>query len=178
MPSIICFIQADRTGSNPMARTVDELYSLLVPLNQERMILPRSVVAEVIRYAPLDREAAWPRWLRGTLEWGGRSVPVISFEDLAGLTPAEPGGRTRIAILNGISGGPAPGHFGLLTEGFPQLVRLTREVVQPAQRHHWPEGGPVLCQIRMINEYPLIPDLEAIEAMIGQALSAPGEALI
>ena len=31
----------------------------------------------------------------------------------------------------------------------------------------WPEGAPVLCRIRMINEYPLIPDLESLERMIG-----------
>ena len=38
-----------------MTAASDELYSLLVPLNQERLILPRACVAEVVRYAPLAR---------------------------------------------------------------------------------------------------------------------------
>jgi chemosensory pili system protein ChpC len=65
----------------------------------------------------------------------------------------------------------------VLTEGFPQLVRVNRAVVQSAARQAWPENGPVLCQIRMINEYPLIPDLEVIEDLIEDGLR-PREELL
>lgn len=160
-----------------MSNAQDELYSLLVPLNQERLILPRACVAEVVRYAPLPLPDHAPRWFRGLLPWNGRQVPVASFEELAGLTPAEPGGRTRVVILNAIGGQLACGFFGLLTEGFPQLVRVNREVLQPAMRQAWPENGPVICQIRMINEYPLIPDLEVIETLIHEMLQADLEVL-
>ena len=160
-----------------MTATHDELYSLLVPLNQERLIVPRACVAEVVRYAPVQTDEQVPPWFKGLISWNGRQVPVISFEELAGLTPAEPGGRTRVAILNGISGRLAGGFFGVLTEGFPQLVRVNREVVQPAARQAWPENGPVICQIRMINEYPLIPDLEVIEDLIEEALGSREEVL-
>ncbi len=160
-----------------MTSANDELYSLLVPLNQERLIVPRACVAEVVRYAPLHGDEAVPHWFRGQISWNGRRVPVISFEELAGLTPVEPGGRTRVAILSAIGGRLSTGYFGVLTEGFPQLVRVNREVVQPAARQAWPGNGPVICQIRMINEYPLIPDLEAIEDLIEEALN-PREELL
>ena len=160
-----------------MTSASDELYSLLIPLNQERLIVPRACVAEVVRFAPLQADEAVPRWFRGHVAWNGRRVPVISFEELAGLTPVEPGGRTRVAILSAIGGRLSAGFFGVLTEGFPQLVRVNREVVQPAARQAWPENGPVICQIRMINEYPLIPDLEAIEDLIEDALN-PREELL
>jgi len=160
-----------------MTAADDELYSLLVPLNQERLILPRTCVAEVIRYAPLQSDEVGPRWLRGYIAWNGQRLPVISFEELAGLTPAEPGGRTRVAIVHALGGRLASRFFGVLTEGFPQLVRVNRAVVQPAARQAWPENGPVLCQIRMINEYPLIPDLEVIEEMIEDA-AYPREELL
>jgi len=35
----------------------------------------------------------------------------------------------------------------------------------------------VICQIRMINEYPLIPDLEVIEELLEQASSNRDEVL-
>lgn len=161
-----------------MRQADEELYSLLVPLNQNRLIVPRSCVVEVIRYsapAPIPDSAPW---LLGNVSWSGKPVPVVSFEHLAGLTPAVPGGRTRIAILNSITGRLESGHFGLLTEGFPQLVRVNRNVIEPDARTEWPEGGPVLCQIRMINEYPLIPDLEAVEDMIEVARHGLDEPLI
>ncbi|MBM4221516.1 MAG: chemotaxis protein CheW, partial [Gammaproteobacteria bacterium] len=110
-----------------------------------------------------------PDWLRGMISWNGKQIPVISFEELAGLTPGEIGGRTRVAIITSITGRLSAGHFGVLAEGFPQLVRVNREVIQPASSFPWPEQGPVICQIRMINEYPLIPDLEAIEDMLEDA---------
>jgi hypothetical protein len=48
-------------------------------------------------------------------------------------------------------------------------------VLRPASRQSWPEHGPVLCQVRMINEYPLIPDLEVIEGLIDDALKPAEE---
>jgi chemosensory pili system protein ChpC len=152
-----------------MSGADDELYSMLVPLSQERLLLPRTCVAEVIRFAPPKTDGDGPRWLRGTVPWNGREVPVVSFEELVGLTAGEPGGRTRVVILHALGGRLPSPYFGVLSEGFPQLVRVNREVLQPAVRQAWPENGPVLCQVRMINEYPLIPDLEAIEAMIEEA---------
>lgn len=157
-----------------MERPVEELYSLLVPLHQNRLIVPRSCVAEVIRYAAPDAIEQAPSWFRGFVNWADRQIPVICFEDLAGLESAPSGGRTRITILHCIAGVLEAKYFGLLTEGFPQLVLVNRDVMEPAEREAWPENGPVICQIRMINEYPLIPDLERIEGLIQECLEAAG----
>ena len=81
-----------------MSSANDEIYSLLVPLNQKRLILPRACVSEVIRYAPLQAsDAAHPDWLRGMISWNGKHIPVISFEELAGLTPGAIGGPPTVA---------------------------------------------------------------------------------
>jgi chemosensory pili system protein ChpC len=145
---------------------VEELYSLLVPLSQARLIVPRACVAEVVRFvSPKDGESG-PDWFRGFMSWNGRRVPIIRFEDLCGSTAPEPGVRTRVAIFNALTGVLEDGVYGILTEGFPQLVRVNREVMAVHDQHAWPDDGPVICQIKMINEYPLIPDLETIETMI------------
>ena len=34
----------------------------------------------------------------------------------------------------------------------------------------WPENAPVLCRVKMINEFPLIPDFERLEAMLAREL--------
>jgi chemosensory pili system protein ChpC len=150
----------------------EELYSLLVPLHQHRLIVPRVCVAEVVRYSPGEVGAAGAGWLRGSLKWTDRRIPLISFEELAGLPVADIGGRTRIAIFNSLTGQLPDQAFAVLTEGFPQLVRVNRDVMEPDSRHAWPEDGPIISQIRMINEYPLIPDLERVESMIAAELTA------
>ena len=149
----------------------EELYSLLVPLHKDRLIVPRSCVAEVIRYAPPEEITGAPPWFRGVIDWSGRRVPLVCFEALCGRPSTDAGGRTRIAIFHGMSGLLESESFGLLTEGFPQLVRVNRDVMERDDQHSWPEDGPVICQIRMINEYPLIPDLEKLESLIHDQVS-------
>jgi len=152
---------------------IEELYSLLVPLNQARLIVPRACVAEVIRYSPAEAtQREGPAWFRGFVSWNELTVPVVCFEDLCGLEAAEPGGRTRVAIFSALSGQLESSYFGILTEGFPQLVRVNREVMEADDRQEWPDDGPVICQIRMINEHPLIPDLEMIERVTQKYLGS------
>jgi chemosensory pili system protein ChpC len=156
---------------------IEEIYCQLVPLRQMRLIVPRVCVAEVIRYAAPDKTWAAPGWFRGLVNWNMLKVPVISFEELCGQSAGEPGGRTRIAIMNAVSGRLESGYYGILTEGFPQLVRVNREVMKLDERQAWPAEGPVVCQIRMINEYPLIPDLERIEELLHGCLDRGGPRL-
>jgi chemosensory pili system protein ChpC len=154
-----------------MGQQVEELYSLLIPLHQGRLIVPRSCVAEVIRFSEPEERPNGPSWFRGHVPWNELQVPVIRIEELCGLEPAAPGGRTRLAIFNCVSDALPAGFFGVLTEGFPQLVRVNRDVMELHDEHAWPDDGPIVCQIRMINEYPLIPDLERIEIIIQDCIA-------
>jgi chemosensory pili system protein ChpC len=154
-------------------RAVDELYSLLVPLANTRLILPRACVAEVVSFTPAARagDPAAP-WLIGTLEWNGREIPVISFEGACGLEVALPSGRVRAVVIRCLGDELDGGHFAIVTQGFPQLVRVNAAVLEPDASSGWGETSPVICQLRMINQRPLIPDLEQLEHMIAERLAA------
>ena len=145
-----------------------ELYSLLIPLTQERLIVPRTCVAEVVTWqAPEPVEGA-PQWYLGDIQWNGRPVPVISFEAASGNPCPPPGTRTRIVIFVALTAQLSGGYFGMITQGFPQLVRVNPDVVKSDPSRSFPERSPVLCQVRMLNESPLIPDFEYLEELIGQ----------
>ncbi|MCE3286220.1 MAG: chemotaxis protein [Steroidobacteraceae bacterium] len=108
----------------------EELYCLLVPLADDRLLLPRSCVTEVINYqAPTPMDGA-PPWYLGTIAWGGRRVPLVSFEATLGRALPRTSGRTRIVVMQAFTT-DAGGNFALLTQGFPQLVRLSPDVVHP-----------------------------------------------
>jgi len=150
----------------------EELYCLLVPIADERLLVPRSCVTEVINYqAPTPMQGA-PAWYLGTIAWGGRRVPLISFEAACGRPPPRVSGRTRIVIMQAITGQVAAGQFAIVTQGFPQLVRLSEDVVQPDDTRSFPARGPVTGQVRMVNEYPLLPDFERLEEMIEEETHA------
>jgi len=149
----------------------EELYSLLVPLAGERLLVPRACVAEVIGYQTPSEMTNAPPWYVGVVSWSGRSVPVVSFEGAFGQPLPSISSRTRIVIFHATGGQLQAGHFGLLTQGFPQLVRVNADVVRPDPTRSFNERSPVICQVHMINESPLIPDLQRLEQMIAEETS-------
>jgi chemosensory pili system protein ChpC len=149
----------------------EEFYGLLVPLADERLIVPRSCVAEVVAWQEPAPMSGAPSWYIGTVGWSGRTVPVISFEGTLGRAIPEPSGRTRIVVLHCLGSRLAAGAFGILTQGFPQLVRLNPDVVKPDPTRSFPDRSPVLCGLRMVNEAPLVPDLEHLETIIAEETS-------
>jgi len=144
----------------------EELYSLLVPLADERLIVPRACVAEVVRYTPPVQKDGSHNWMLGNIGWNGRDLPVVAFEGVIGKDVPAPTGRTRVVVFYSSTGGIRPGFFGILTQGFPQLVRVNEDVLKLDSTEGWPQDAPVLCRVKMINEFPLIPNLEMLEGMI------------
>lgn len=151
-----------------MSDGVEEVYSLLVPLADDRLIVPRACVAEVVRYIKPEGVGGAHDWYLGTVNWSGRELPIVSFEGLLGDDIPATSGRTRIVVFYATSGKLRGAYFGVLTQGFPQLVRVNREVLRLDKSADIGSDVPAYCRVKMINEYPLIPDLEKIEELIGE----------
>lgn len=151
-----------------MSAESEELYSLLVPLSEDRLIVPRACVAEVVRFSKAETEEGAHDWMLGSVTWNGRPLPVVSFEGAIGKDIPAVTGRTRVVVFYAITGQLKTGYFGILTQGFPQLVRVNRDVLKLEAKEGWPDDAPVLCRVRMINEFPIIPDLEKLEAMLAR----------
>lgn len=146
----------------------DELYALLVPLSEDRLIVPRACVAEVMRLSTPEKVEGAHEWMLGNVDWNGRQLPVISFEGAIGNEVPAMTGRTRVVVFLASTGKLKTGYFGVITQGFPQLVRVNRDVLRLEATEGWAESAPVLCRVKMINEFPLIPDLEKLEMMLAR----------
>ncbi len=139
-----------------------------MPLAEDRLIVPRACVVEVVRFTTPEQEAGAHDWMLGTVNWNGRQLPVVSFEGALGKEVPAATGRTRIVVFYAGTGQLKTGFFGVLTQGFPQLVRVNKDILKLHTTEGWPKGAPVLCRVKMINEFPLIPDLEKLEAMLAE----------
>ncbi len=144
----------------------DELYSLLVPLGKERLLVPRACVAEIAGYQAPTAMPGAPPWYLGLINWTGRQVPLASFEGMCGQAGPAPGARARLLVLQALGDRIDAGAYAIVSQGFPQLVRVSAEVIQPDLSAAVPDGDPVVCRVRMLNETPWIPDLDRLEAMI------------
>ncbi|HNO60057.1 MAG TPA: chemotaxis protein CheW, partial [Plasticicumulans sp.] len=76
-----------------------ELRCLLIGFAGGRLLLPGSMVVEVLPHATPLRVAEVPRWVLGSLLWRARTVPLLAIEPLVTGQPAAPGPRSRIVVL-------------------------------------------------------------------------------
>ena len=153
-----------------MPQAPEELYSLLIPVAGDKLILPRLSVAEVMGYArPLPVRGS-PDWLLGLTTWQGQEIPLVSFEGLCGRKIPERASRTRIVVLYSIGAQMDPPVFALMTQGYPYLVRVNASVLGTDDEDSYSDDIPVLCRVRMANERPVIPNLEAIENKVLAAI--------
>lgn len=153
-----------------MTEAAEELYSLLVPIAEARLIVPRVCVAEVSGLGQLRLTEHGPDWLIGSVGWKGREVPLVSFEAACDRELPEMTSRTRAVIFHG-SQQMSGTYFAILSQGLPQLVRINRDVVGSDDERNWAPEAPIVCRIRMVNEYPLVPDLGRLEDMLSNAVS-------
>ncbi len=148
----------------------NDIYSLLIPLHAQRMLLPRANVSEVTGYRKCEPVEGAPRWLLGCFRFEGQVVPLVSFERAIGVEPPPDGGRARIVLVRTLTDQLSAPCIGIVTYGFPQLVRLNPAGLALDESVSWPADVPVLCQLRMLNQTPLVPDIEQLETMVAAAL--------
>jgi chemosensory pili system protein ChpC len=152
------------------------LHCLLLPLVGRRLIVPRACVAEVIGLARFGLREEEPAWLLGDVAWSDRTVPLVSFEAACGDPVPDIGGRSRAVILKSLTGKLGRGGVALLCQGLPQLVRLSEQVLEPdpdGGQGEEAEGSPVLCRVKLLNETPVVPDLEKLEGWVAELLAGP-----
>ena len=149
-----------------------DIRGVLIQVAGARLLLPNATIAEVLSYADPEPVANTPDWLLGRIRWRGWQLPLIAFSRLSGIAEEKGGLGSKVIVLKALGGDAKTPYFALLTQGFPRLVTVSEDTVVA-------DGGdddllPAGVQARvMLNEdNALLPDLERVEAMIGEALRA------
>lgn len=144
------------------ARDSREVSGVLIPAGTADVLLPNAAVAEVTTFNDPTPLPSVPDWLLGTVTWRGCSVPLVSLAR-AGAEPTGSGHprRSRVMICYTPSGNSALPYVGILASGPPRLVRLSAQVLKPAQIE--PEHPFVLHGLIYAQRSAFIPDMDAIE---------------
>ena len=102
-----------------------ELHCMIVPTDPHDLLLPTSVVAEVIDYTQPEPMDVAPPWLMGHIEWADRQVPLFSFGALInGAETVDVPERCRIMILKSLNRSGRVPWLGLLLNGLPRPVTI------------------------------------------------------
>lgn len=148
----------------------EELYAVLISLAGDTLLLPNAAVAEVVSAERMEQAGpgAAP-WLAGSLVYNERRIPVVRFEVLNGGARGEDTRRTRLAVVQAIGDRIAGGQYAIVCQGYPHLVTLNRNALQPAPVQVTDQPEFTLTRVAIANTHALIPNLEAVEHTLAAA---------
>ena len=153
-----------------MTSEQSEIRTILAGVSGSAVIVPGSVVAEVISYSEPKPFKDAPAWLLGEIGWRDWSVPVVSFAVLAGKASAEEAAaHSRILIIKSLSGYSSTPYLGILIDGVPRMVKVTADsLTKPERMTDFP---CVFREITIGEERALIPELDELARLLQEAIS-------
>lgn len=147
----------------------NDIRGVLIAVAGGRLLLPNATIAEVLSFAPPDAIEGAPEWLLGRIRWRGWQLPLIAFSRMAGLAAEQGGLGSKVVVLKSLGGDSKAPYFAVLTQGFPRLVTVSHDRLLHEPDEHLPLG--VHARVWLNEDEAYIPNLEAIEVLIGNALA-------
>lgn len=144
----------------------DAVRSLMLPLTYDNLLVPGTVVAEVVAYQPPEPPPAEaPDWLLGNLPWRGQRVPCVAVDSLDRNEVIEPTGdaRSRFVVLKAIGGSPELPYLAVYVKGIPRLMNLDPDTLELRDDGNNEVPTGMQCAVLAQGEPAMIPDLPAIE---------------
>lgn len=156
---------------------IQDIRGVLIQVEGARLLLPNATIAEVLSYADPEPVADAPHWLLGRIRWRGWQLPLASFSRLAGIADEAGGLGSKVVVLKALGGDAHLPYVALLTKGFPRLVTVSRDALVADAGEGDAEGATelplgVLMRVLLNNEQALLPDVDAIEGAIREAMAA------
>jgi len=145
-----------------------KLHCTLAPMQNESLLIPTNVIAEVVEYTTPDPLDSTPQWFLGHIDWENRQIPVFSYAALiAGSEPGEVSSKSRIVIVKSLSESARLPYLGIVISDIPRLVSVQADQIE----HAGDEGKSlgVFCRVNVDQQAAVIPDLDRLTHLITHA---------
>ncbi len=147
-----------------MSETVKEVRGLIVPLEGMRLVLPDSIVLQVLTSVDLESFDNAPNWLLGSLEWQKRRLPLLSYEVASSYSDRSVE-TNRVLILKSMNYIDRVPFYAITLSGIPHPAVLNDANLQEVASAG--ASSPlILNQILVEGEPASIPNLDALEEML------------
>ncbi len=145
-----------------------EIRTLLTPLTSGNILLPNSVVAEILEFTSPEPFKQAPVWLLGELEWRGWQVPIVSFLRLVNKRSQDNvTKKSRILIIKTLGYSTQLNYIGLLIQGLPRIRTVSAETLIEDRLDV--KSKSVFSKVT-VDEIPaLIPEISALTELVEKA---------
>jgi chemosensory pili system protein ChpC len=146
-------------------KTFETVHCLLLPINNEIILLPNAAVAEIIPYATPENVHGAPDWFLGQLVWRERRLPLISFESASDGVAGKVHANCRIAVLNTLNGNRQLPYIAILTQGLPSLQIVRPNNIQFADKPS-AQRQSIQAYVNLGGTAAIIPDIDDLETRL------------
>ncbi|MDH5471877.1 MAG: chemotaxis protein CheW [Gammaproteobacteria bacterium] len=148
-----------------MTDVEEQIKCVLLSVNENQLILPKTAVAEVVAIRNIINVANKPNWMLGYLDWRGNSIPLVSIEAMGGVRmPSLASGNVKAAVVYVIGENASFNFMAFLVQGTPKVINLKPNSIisdEEESRH------PVIEEKILIHgEKASILDLIKLESII------------
>jgi chemosensory pili system protein ChpC len=142
-------------------KKVQEVASLLIPIQGRLLLAPNVTVAEIVPVSQVIPVEDAPAWYLGNCSWREQTIPLLSFEVMNGEDKPGVASRSRFAVLNTTGVNESLPFIAILTQGLPRLARVTEEEI--TEREDADNKPFELMHVSWAGEEAVIPNVEAME---------------
>lgn len=149
-----------------MVNSSNTVHCVVVPIEKTNIVLPNTVVAEVVRFSepePLNRS---PAWLLGNVNWQGWKVPVIDYACLIGLELDDNSPAPRIMIVKSLLHGKRLPFIGLVATGLPKLITISASSLVEDPKLELTTG--LFSEVTIDNQQAMLPDIDHLTRLAAQ----------
>ncbi len=137
------------------------LQSLLIPTEAVPLLVPSTMVAEVMGIGDLALINSAEDCVLGVMDWRGLRVPVLSFEALVGGSTPRPGPRSKLVVFYPLPGRGRTDFFAVLANSDPRSRLVSADQLKPNDAAQ--EDRPcTLSVFEFDGGQACIPDMHAV----------------
>ncbi|MDX2416897.1 MAG: chemotaxis protein CheW [Xanthomonadales bacterium] len=145
-----------------------EIRILLAPLTNIYVMLPNSVIGEILTFSSPQPFKQGPSWLLGEIAWHGWQVPVINYERmLRNTSEMKITSKSRILIVKTLGESTQVNYLGLLIQGLPRLKKVTVDTLVEKQTNDLPNS--VFSEVAIDDMQAVIPDIGDLTRIVEMA---------
>jgi len=158
-----------------MADETHKIKCVILTMRRENILLPNANVAEIVSVNDTQLKKSGPAWFLGTMQWRGKSIPLVSFEAAGGEKVTGVNLNTQAIVLRtvGKNGDNSIPFIGLVMSGVPHITYFKRNQIISDEAEV--DGHPMIAQkVRINGARVSILDLDAMIDMVSQLSAGEG----
>lgn len=143
----------------------DPIKCNLLPISgDELVVVPTSIIAEVITERQDLLVMGARDGLIGKMQWRGLSLPLMAFEAAIGKAVPSYGDAVRIVVFSSANADPDLPYFAMIVQGVARLVHLKASDLTALEA---PDTSPfIAAHVEYAGTSAYIPNFEHIESFL------------